>query len=300
MENLNKTILVTGSSTGFGRITVQTLAEEGHKVFATMRDINGKNQEHANILSQWAKHKNLDVAVVELDVTSDNSVAEAAKTILSATGGKIDVVINNAGIYGLGLQETFTVEDYKNIFEVNVFGPARVNNQFLPLLRKQGSGLIIQVSSVVGRIVMPFQGVYTATKFAVEALQENLHYELAPLGIDAVIVQPGPFLTEVFGKLYQPANSSLTADYGTPATHLAAFGETFKKMMGGDVPNQPQQVADAIVKLLNTPQGQRPLRTVVDQMMGGTAEILNETASKVQEGLLNNIGLADLLATTIK
>jgi short-subunit dehydrogenase len=128
-------------------------------------------------------------------------VEDAKALILSETNESIDVIINNAGIYGGGIQETFTIEDYKMFFDVNVFGGVRVNNAFLPILRAQGSGLIIQISSTLGRTIIPFGGVYDATKWAVEALSENLAYELKPLGIDIAIVQPGPFPTEIFKKV---------------------------------------------------------------------------------------------------
>lgn len=290
-----KNILITGSSTGFGRLTAQELAKQGHQVFATMRHVRGRNAEHADALKKWARDEGVALFVVELDVTSDESVRDAANSILSVTGGKIDVIINNAGIYGGGLQEAFTIEDYKHFFDVNVYGPARVNNTFLPILRKQGHGLIVQVTSVLGRIIIPFGGLYDATKFAAEALAENLAYELKPLGIDVAIVQPGPFATELLEKQYRPSNEAITADYGKPVEYMQAFASQFTQMMTNpDMPNKSIQVAQAIVDLVNAPKGEVPLRTVVDKMMGGTAEILNETAKNVQSGLLQSLGLDDL------
>jgi NAD(P)-dependent dehydrogenase (short-subunit alcohol dehydrogenase family) len=292
---MKKTILVTGSSTGFGRLTVQTLAKDGHQVFASMRGVTGKNAEHAASLTKWAKENHVDLTVIELDVVSDASVKAAAKTI-AETSDRIDVVVNNAGIYSTAIQETFTVADYKNLYDVNVFGSVRVINEFLPLMRKQQSGLLIQISSVLGRIIVPFSGVYVSTKWAVEALAENLNYELAPLGIESVIVQPGPFYTELFGKPYQPANIGIASEYGASQEHLQKFmGNLGQMMSAADVPNQPQQVADAIKKLIDTPAGERPLRTVVDLMMQGSTQAINQVAEKVQEGLLGGFGLSDLL-----
>jgi len=297
MSTEKQKILVTGASTGFGRLIVKTLAEEGHTVFASMRAINGKNAEHATSLAKWGSDNGHTINLIELDVALDDSVHAAAETILQHTGGRIDVIVNNAGVYSNGLQEAFTADDYKHVFDVNVFGPARVNNQFLPAMRKARSGLIIQISSVLGRTVVPFQGVYNATKWAVEALSENLHYELAPLGIESVIVQPGPIFTELFGKILSPSHEEISLDYGEPFEYFKQFGETFTKIMSADnVPNQPQQVADAVSALIAMPQGERPLRTVVDHMMGGTTEIMNETGFKVQKGILNSLGLAGLLS----
>lgn len=294
---MQKTILITGSSTGFGKLTAQTLAQVGHQVFASMRGVHGKNAAHAAALNAWAKENDADLTVIELDVTLDASVKAAAETILSAADG-IDVVVNNAGIYGNGLHEGYTVEDYKAIFEVNVFGSVRVINEFLPQMRKQGSGLFIQISSVVGRLVFPFQGAYVASKFAVEAIAENLRYELAPLGIDSVIVQPGAFVTELFGKFYQPANTVVYADYGAPLANYKQFGETFTQMVSGEnMPNQPQQVADAIQKVIDTPVGERPLRVIVDELMPGTAQPINDLSAQVQAGIMGALGFTDLLQT---
>jgi short-subunit dehydrogenase len=187
------------------------------------------------------------------------------------------------------------VNDHKALFEVNVFGSVRVNNAFLPVLRKQKSGLIIQISSTLGRIVIPFGGVYDATKWAVEALSENLAYELKPFGIDVAIVQPGAFPTEIFQKFYYPSNSEVATEYGKSAELYNTVSQTISAMMADpNLPNKPEQVADAIVKLVDVPNGTCPLRTVVDKMMGGVTEIINETAKQVQAGVLQNFGLVEL------
>ncbi len=295
MNMSRKKILITGASTGFGNITAKLLAKNGHTVYATMRDINGKNKPHKEALLDWAKAEQVDLKVVELDVTSDQSVENAKNEILAETNGVIDVIFNNAGIYGGGIQEAFTVNDHKALFEVNVFGSVRVNNAFLPTLRKQKSGLIIQTSSVLGRIVIPFGGVYDATKWAVEALSENLAYELKPLGIDVAIVQPGAFPTELFQKFYYPSNPEVATEYGKSAELYNTSSQTITAMMADpNIPNKPEQVAKAIVKLVDMPNGTRPLRTVVDKMMGGVTEIINETAKQVQAGVLQNFELSEL------
>lgn len=294
---MSKTILITGSSTGFGKLTAQTLAKSGHQVIATMRGVEGKNATAADELKTWAKQEGVTLEVIELDVTSDSSVSQAANYVEKNYRG-IDAVINNAGIYGGGLTESYSLQDFKNIFEVNVFGSLRVVHAFLPAMRKQGSGLFVQVSSIMGRIVVPFSSAYTSSKWAIEAIAESLRYELAALGIDSVIVQPGAFPTEIFQKIYQPEFSSVTQEYGPAAVHLQNFSNTFSTMMSAeDLPNEPQHVADAILNLVNTPTGTRPLRVTVDKIMVGLAESINETQSQVQKGLLTNLGLAELLQT---
>ena len=178
---------------------------------------------------------------------------------------------------------------------MNVFGSVRVNNAFLPVLRKQSSGLIIQISSVLGRSIIPFGGVYDATKWALEALSENLAYELKPLGIDLAIVEPGAFLTELIHKQYQPTNQRVVSEYGETVNYMSGFFQTFTQMLSDpNIPNKPEQVAEAILKLIELPQGKRPLRTVVDKMMGGATEIINETSRKVQSDILQNFGLNEL------
>jgi len=294
---MKKSIVVTGSSTGFGKLTVQTLAKDGHHVFATMRGVKGKNKSFADDLTQWAKEHKLDVEVVELDVTSDESVSNAAKHINSKVGA-VDVIVNNAGIYGGGLNETYSIQDYKNIFEVNVFGVLRVVRAFLPAMRTKSKGLFVQVSSVMGRIVIPFAGAYTSSKWAIEAVAETLRYELAPHGIDSVIVQPGAFPTEIFTKAYRPENEVVTAEYTKTLPYLEGFGKAFGEMMSGDVPNKPQDVADAIKVLIDTPVGKRPLRVTVDKMMPNTAVPINEAQGLVQTGFLGYMQMGDLLQTT--
>lgn len=292
----NKKILITGASTGFGNITAKLLAKQGHTVYATMRDLNGKNKPHKEALLDWAMAEQVNVKVVELDVTSDQSVENAKNVILTDTNGSMDVIINNAGVYGGGIQESFTVNDHKALFEVNVFGTVRINNAFLPTLRKQKSGLIIQTSSLLGRIVIPFGGAYDASKWAVEALSENLAYELKPLGIDVAIVQPGIFPTELFQKLYHPNNQEVLTEYGKTAELFKAFSEgTVAMMFDPNFSNKPIQVAEVIVKLIEMPNGTRPLRTIIDNIMGDAIEIINENSKKVQAAVLQNFGLSELV-----
>lgn len=287
-------VLITGTSSGFGLLTAKTLAKKGFIVYASMREVGGKNKVKVQALQTWAEQQDVDVRIVELDVTSDESVQSAGALILTQTGG-IDVIINNAGIYGAGIQESFGVDDYKTFFDVNVFGGVRVNNVFLPTLRRQGSGLIIHISSVLGRLVIPFAGVYDATKFAAEALNENLAYELKPLGIDVTIVQPGPFPTEIIQKRYQPANPTVSAAYGKSKEYMEHFFQRFNQMMTDpNVPNKNQDVADAILQLIEMPAGHRPLRVVVDKMMAGATEAVNQVAHAVQSELLKNLGFQEL------
>jgi NADP-dependent 3-hydroxy acid dehydrogenase YdfG len=261
-----------------------------------MRSVDGHNKPLADELKAWADTEAKILDVVELDVTSDESVAAAAKHI-EQKYGEVDVVVNNAGIYNSGVTESYSIGDFKKMYEVNVFGSLRVVHAFLPGMRRKGKGLFIQVSSIMGRFVIPFNSAYTSSKWAIEAIAESLRYELSPLGIDSVIVQPGAFKTELFHKVVPPSNYGVLNQYAATVKHVDSFSDTFNQMMSGDIANQPQHVADAILQLINTPAGERPLRVTVDKMMTGLAESVNDTQLKVQEGLLSNLGLTELLQT---
>src|SRR5258707_14685011 len=160
---MSKTILITGASSGFGRDTAETLSRADHTVYASMRDIQGKNREVAAIL------QTLGIKTVELDVNDDSSVEAGVKTVL-AEAGKIDVLVNNAGIASVGVTEAFTAEQATVIFDTNVIGLLRVTRAVLPSMRQKRDGLIINIGSILGRVTFPFLGIYGASKFAVEAL----------------------------------------------------------------------------------------------------------------------------------
>ena len=150
----------------------------------------------------------------------------------------------------------------------------------------------------MGRVVIPFGGVYDATKFALEAINESLSYELKPLGVAVSIVQPGPFATELVQKVILPSNLSIVNEYGVTAQLLGNFLESYTKLMqDSNLPNKPQQVADAILELIETPNGKRPLRVVVDKITGDAAKVINETANDVQHQVLKNFSLEKLLST---
>jgi NAD(P)-dependent dehydrogenase (short-subunit alcohol dehydrogenase family) len=288
-------VLITGASSGFGKLTTLTLAKKNHTVFASMRGVSGKNAAAAADLRAWADREGAKVHVIELDVTDQGSVDAAVKLILSKAG-HIDVVVNNAGYNMTGLSETFSTEQMQALFDVNVFGVQRVNRAALPSMRERGKGLIIHISSGLGRFVLPCMGHYCATKFALEALAESYRYELALTGVDAVLVEPGAFPTEIGSKMTPPANPERAAGYG-PASQIPKqlLGSLESMLSGPNVPS-PQLVADAIVKLIETPTGQRPLRTVVDPFTGQGTEAINAAAEQVQAHAFEGMGMKELLA----
>jgi NAD(P)-dependent dehydrogenase (short-subunit alcohol dehydrogenase family) len=269
--------VVTGTSTGFGYDTARLLAAAGHRVFGTMRDIAGRNAEPARKLAA------LGVTPVELDVTDQESVDRGAAAILAAAG-RVDVLINNAGTAHMGTTEAFTPASLERQFATNVTGPFRLSRAFLPGMRANKSGLVVFVSSVVGRFVVPFTGVYTASKWAVEALAESLSYELRPFGVDVAIVEPGAYATNIFNVVIAPDDAERLASYGE-------VGKTIDAIAAGMVSSagQPQEVAEAIAALVAAPAGQRPLRTSVPAESPAAA--INATSAPIQRAVLEAFGL---------
>jgi NAD(P)-dependent dehydrogenase (short-subunit alcohol dehydrogenase family) len=231
--------------------------------------------------------------VLEADLTDSASVDAAVEAVIAAEA-RIDVLVNNAGNFTSGIAETFTDEDVDFLFDVHFKGTWRTIKQVLPHMRQQGEGLIINTSSVLGRFSSPFMSFYNAAKFAVEGLSEGLRYELRPLGIDVAIIQPGAFPTEIFGKAGQGSDSSVIAGYGELANIPEQIGVGMGQLFETAKPNA-QDVADAVLRLIELPKGQRPLRTVVD---GITGKFVVEANDRVREGhreFVSAFGLQALL-----
>lgn len=286
-------IFITGANGGFGLLTVHSLLQKGHHVAATVRQTKTKNKDNAGELAQAG------AVVIDLDVTDDESVNAGVTQAIDHLGG-LDVVINNAGVGVLGIQEQFTTEDFKRLFDVNVFGVQRVNRASLPYLRKQGSGLLIHVSSLLGRIAFPFYGPYNASKWALEALAENYRVELSAFGVDSCIVEPGGYPTSFMNSLMKPSDRSQHESYGDMAHAPLQMFENFEGALAGNPAQNPQDVADAIVHLIETPASQRPMRTVVDKMgMGTHIDPYNQTLAQIHEGLYNAFGMGDMLKLNV-
>jgi len=232
-----KNVVITGSSSGFGYLTTLTLARNGYKVWATMRDPDGKNATKKSDLETISFKENLSIKVVEMDIIKDDSVQGLANQVIK-DDGKLDVLINNAGVMYVGITEAYSLEQVKEQFDTNFYGAIRTSKAFLPLMRKSNDGLIINISSLAGRLTFPYFGVYCASKFALEAYSETLRYELKPFGIDICIVEPGPFPTGLLYSGPDEADSETFKAYGEtsgiPKAMLQNFGEFFKS---DDAPN---------------------------------------------------------------
>lgn len=283
-----KNIVITGSSSGFGLKAAKDFADKGNKVFATMRKSDGKNAEKKAELEGHSSN----IKVLEMDVTDDASVKNAINAVLAETNN-IDILINNAGIMYLGITEAFSVEQAKFQMETNYFGAIRVMQAVLPSMRKVGSGLIINTSSLVGRMSPPFFGTYTATKHALEGYSQALRYEVSPFGVDIVLVEPGPFGTGLLASGQAPAHSEVLETYGELAGVPTAMGENFAQMLQSEEAPDPQWVVDAYLKLAEMPTGKRPTRTVVGITWG--VDEINELTQSIQDRVLKEMQLDTVL-----
>jgi NAD(P)-dependent dehydrogenase (short-subunit alcohol dehydrogenase family) len=275
-------ILITGTSSGIGRLAVETLARAGHLVYASMRDTASRNREVAEALTK------IPVRGIDLDVTQTESVNHAVETVIREAG-RLDVLVNNAGNMSIGIAEAFTDHQAQQQMDVNFLGAVRTCRAVLPHMRQRAQGLIIHVSSIVGRVLFPACAFYCASKFALEAYAEVLHYELSGLGVESVIVEPGPFPTQLLANSPEPADRSRAEAYGSIAQIREVFSDTFSKFFASEQTTKPQDVADAIARLVGTPSGKRPLRTVCGPDYGAIA--INEHTAPIQAEVLRALGM---------
>ena len=191
---MGKTCIVTGANSGIGRSTAITLAKNDYTVFATMRSL-----ERGEKLREIAQELNLAIKAVELDVSDTDSVNQGINEILNQTD-QIDILINNAGVGSNAVIEDVDIESDKSVFETNFWGVVRCIQAVLPTMRQQKSGHIIQVSSIAGRVGLPAQPIYSASKWALEGLSENLAHDLSSFGVRVSIIEPGVTRTAILGK----------------------------------------------------------------------------------------------------
>ena len=236
--------IVTGSSSGIGFKTALTLARNGFYTYATMR-----NLEKSKNITEIANTEKLPLQVVQLDVNDDKSVKDAIDKIV-AENKRIDLLVNNAG-YGLfGSLEDISLEEIKAQFETNFFGVIRVTQQVLPVMRKQNSGTIVNVSSVGGRIGVPVLSAYQSTKFALEGLSESMSYELEPFGIRVVIIEPGFIRTNIINS-----STSAKKDLDPKSPYFSLMQNVknhFKSMMENASSSPPEEVAKVILQAITS------------------------------------------------
>ncbi len=283
-----KKILITGCSSGFGFDSAKYLAVKGHHIFASMRNINGRNSEPAKQLRDFANLKGVKIDLIEMDVLLDESVNSALSQL-----PVMDVLINNAGLGFGGPVESFSAEECLDQLNLNIVGTLRVAKAVLPGMRAKKSGLIIQLSSVAGRCAFPAFGIYHASKWGLEGMSESMRYELAPLGIDVVLVEPGPFSTKFLDNIIIPDDEELNQAY----QHVHDFYEGFKNQVKeiyeqGDSPTDPMLVVETFERLIDMPAGTRPLRNIVGLDFG--AQSINDAVEPLRKTILESMDILSL------
>lgn len=238
-------VLVTGCSSGFGKLTALLFARHGHTVFATMRDI-----AKAGPMGAMAAEEGLDVRVLGLDVTDDASVRAAVAAAEEASGGALDVVVNNAGIELRGPVEACTDAEVWAQLDTNVLGVVRVVRAVLPAMRERRAGVLVNVSSIAGLVARPYGGIYSASKHALEAISEALHHELRPFGVRVAVVEPGQFETDLL------ANAIVAEGFGRDSPYRAssdAFDVAVRRLVPDGRPAPAEVVAETIVAVAFDP-----------------------------------------------
>ncbi|QRM44438.1 SDR family oxidoreductase [Rhizobium sp. BG4] len=289
-------IVVTGASSGFGAMSARALAKAGHTVYAGIRATTTRNAKAVADAAAFAKENNADLRSVELDVTDDASIAQAVETII-AENGRLDVIVHNAGHMSFGPAEAFTPEQYAELFDINVLSTQRLNRAALPQLRKQGRGLIVWVSSSSTRGgTPPFLAPYFAAKAAMDSLAVSYASELTRWGIETSIIVPGAFTkgTNHFAHSGSPADAARAAEY-LEGPYKGVSDKALQGLASLEPADaDPEEVARAIVDVVDKPFGKRPFRVHIDPSQDG-AEIVNGVADRVRAELFYRVGLQDLL-----
>jgi NAD(P)-dependent dehydrogenase (short-subunit alcohol dehydrogenase family) len=297
---MKQVVVITGASSGFGALAARALAHAGHTVYASMRETTGRNAPAVAEVAKYAADNKVDLRAVELDVASDAS-AEAGIAKIIADNGRLDVVIHNAGHMSFGPAESFTPEQFAQLYDINVLSTQRVNRAALPQLRKQGKGLVVWVSSSSARGgTPPYLSPYFAAKAAMDSLAVSYAGELTRWGVETSIIVPGAFTkgTNHFAHSGKPADTARAAEYdngpyaGLP--DMALKGLASLEPADADA----STVADAIVKVVDAPFGKRPFRVHIDPSQDG-AEIVNGVADRVRAEMFRRIGIEDLLSPRV-
>jgi len=291
-----KIILITGASSGFGRLTAAALAKAGHEVYASMRDVAGRNATNATEMAETSKRDGVDLRAIELDVQSEPSIDAAIEKIM-AESGQVDVLIHNAGHMMFGPAEAFTPEQFAQQYDVNVLGAQRVNRAVLPHMRAGREGLLVWMSSSSSAGgTPPYLSPYFAAKAAMDSLAVLYARELSRWGIETTIVVPGAFTrgTNHFAHSGRPADEARVAEY--EAGPYAGFGEQVQKAFAAIVPHDadPAPVADKIVEVVDMPFGERPFRVHYDPTQDG-ADVGFTVLDRLRAEMLHRVGLSDLL-----
>jgi NAD(P)-dependent dehydrogenase (short-subunit alcohol dehydrogenase family) len=294
---MKKVIVVTGASSGFGRLSAEALARAGHIVYASMRATTGRNAHVVEQMAAFSKDHGVDLRGVELDVQSQESVDAAIAGVI-AEHGRIDVIVHNAGHMAFGPAEAFTAEQYAELYDINVLSTQRVNRAVLPHMRSRKAGLVVWVSSSSSAGgTPPYLAPYFAAKAAMDSIAVQYARELSRWGIETTIVVPGAFTsgTNHFAHAGSPADKRAVAEY--EAGPYAGMGERIQQAFAAIVPADADAgiVAQALVTVVDAPFGKRPFRVHVDPAQDG-AEVGFAVLDRLRAEMLHRVGMAELLA----
>ena len=291
-------VVVTGAGSGLGQVIAERLALAGHVVYAGMRGVASRAADRAATARRFALTHGVALLPLELDVLSGAGCRAAVDQVLFERG-RLDVVVNNAGMLMSGVAEAFTPEQFLTILDTNAVSWLRTARAVLPVMRRQGAGTLVYVSSTTTHIVEPFMATYIASKSAGEAFAESIGFEVAPFGIDTVIVVPGAFThgTEHFAHTTGPAELAVTAQYGDLAAEVEP--EIPQRLEAIDVAHQGHtadvgSVGDVLVEVLGQPRGSRPRRVFVDAQRKG-ADDIDAVRTQRQRTFFTALGINHLL-----
>ena len=288
-------VVISGASSGFGALTARAVADQGHTVYAGMRETSGRNRSQVEAAAEYAGEHEVDLRPIELDVNADESVAAAIDRVIEEQG-RIDVLIHNAGHMVVGPAEAFTPEQLTQLFDVNVLSTQRLNRAALPHLRHAGRGLVIWVSSSsVKGGTPPYLAPYFAAKAAEDSLAVSYAAELARWGVETTIVVPGSFTsgTNHFAHAGAPADAAVEQEY---EQHYAGLMEQVAEKLAALAPEgaDASLVSDEIARVVALPEGQRPYRVHIDPANDGSEKV-SDLADRTRAEFLTRIGLEDLL-----
>lgn len=287
---MSKVIIITGTSSGFGSYAAPLLASQGHKVYATMRDIDGRNKETKEKLIAMSEN----ITVMDLELTNNESITKAIDLVIKKEG-KIDVLINNAGRFYMGIGESFTDEDMNHIYNVDVLGPWRLIRAVLPYMRKERNGYIITVTSGLGRFSCPFMTAYASAKHALEGLLQGIKYELKMFNIDMTFIEPGIYPTKVFDNSGRGTDIVRNESYGPMSNIADQIKKQLDELFASGNAHSPSLVAEAMLELISMKNGERPIRKPVDLDSGEFIEKVNKVHEEEYAKYLSAAGMGGLL-----
>ncbi|MEM7183705.1 MAG: SDR family oxidoreductase [Spirochaetota bacterium] len=292
---MDKKVFVTGATGAMGFLMCKSLTENNCKVVGTTRSFSGKREKTVGELRELGVH------LVEMDITNDDSVNQAVAEAKQHLDG-LDVVINNAGVGAIGIQELFSTQDMHKIFDVNVYGVQRVMRAAIPYLRERQQSTVIHISSGIGRLTFPFYSTYCASKYALEALAEGYRAELVSFGIESCIIEPGAMPTEFLDSMLQlqPKDESRSKSYGDMASIPEAALKGLQEALSENPKQKPQVVVDTLVDLLNKPFANKPFRTVVDfTFLKEPVDAYNKILHEITKDLYTINGMEEMLSLNI-